>query len=355
MAHKWNNGSSLGAGVRFRFLCWGCYRGRVADVQSRHRPPFPLLLIPRLSMKKIVLRLSCFGLLQLLPVSSPAAEHSAGRIPPLVVTEPVLKDSDDPAIWVNPADPAKSLVLGTCKDEQNGGLYVFDLKGKIVKTALGMKRPNNVDLVYGLMLGGRPVDIAVMTERNSCKLRVIAVPSMQALDGGGLPVFEFEHDKERLPTGVALYKRPRDGAVFAIVGARVGPKEGYLWQYRLEDDGTGRVRATKVREFGAYSDTKEIEAIAVDNELGHVYYSDERSASGNIPPIPMRPTRIASSPCLAPMASSSIARASPFIRPGRVAATSSFRTRTGMAKGRATASGFSGARASRASPTPIRS
>jgi len=227
-------------------------------------------------MKKIILRLSCCGLLPLLPASLPAAEHAAGRIPPLVVTEPVLKDSDDPAIWVNPADPAQSLVLGTCKDEQNGGLYAFDLKGKIVKTALGMKRPNNVDLVYGLMLGGRPVDIAVMTERNSCKLRVIAVPSMQALDGGGLPVFDFEHDKERLPTGIALYKRPRDGAIFAIVGARVGPKEGYLWQYRLEDDGKGGVRATKVREFGAYSDTKEIEAIAVDNELGHVYYSDER-------------------------------------------------------------------------------
>jgi 3-phytase len=227
-------------------------------------------------MKKTVLRRACFLVLPLLSAVSCVADSPAGRIPPLVVTEPTLKDSDDPAIWVHPTDPAQSLVIGTDKDEQNGGLYAFDLKGKIVKTVLGMKRPNNVDLVYGLMLGGKPVDVAVMTERNVGKIRVVAVPSMEVIDGGGLPVFDIAHDKERLPTGIALYKRPRDGAIFAIVGAREGPKEGYLWQYRLEDDGKGQVRATKVREFGAYSGTKEIEAIAVDNELGHVYYSDER-------------------------------------------------------------------------------
>lgn len=231
-------------------------------------------------MTNATFRLVRCGLLQLLPALLLAAAPGAPpiRIAPLVVTEPVYHDSDDPAIWVNPADPAKSLVLGTCKHEENGGLYVFDLNGRILrdKTVLGLKRPNNVDLAYGFKLGGRKVDLAVMTERNVGKIRVFAVPSMEAVDGGGLPVFDFARDPERLPTGIALYTRPRDGALFAIVGARVGPKEGYLWQYRLEDDGAGRVRATKVREFGAYSDTKEIEAIAVDNELGHVYYSDER-------------------------------------------------------------------------------
>lgn len=75
--------------------------------------------------------------------------------------------------------------------------------------------------------------------------------------------------------GIALYRRPRDGAIFAIVGRKSGPAEGYLWQYRLEDDGAGRVKATKVREFGGYSGINEIEAIAVDDALGYVYYSDE--------------------------------------------------------------------------------
>jgi myo-inositol-hexaphosphate 3-phosphohydrolase len=98
---------------------------------------------------------------------------------------------------------------------------------------------------------------------------------MQAVDSGGIPVFERE--SLRAPMGIALYKRPSDGAIFAIVGRKEGPKDGsYLWQYRLQDDGSGNVQATLVRKFGAWSGDKEIEAIAVDDELGYVYYSDEQ-------------------------------------------------------------------------------
>jgi 3-phytase len=45
--------------------------------------------------------------------------------------------------------------------------------------------------------------------------------------------------------------------------------------YRLIDDGTGRLRDVFTRAFGEWSGKKEIESIAVDNELGYVYYSDE--------------------------------------------------------------------------------
>jgi 3-phytase len=77
--------------------------------------------------------------------------------------------------------------------------------------------------------------------------------------------------------GISLYRRPADGTIFAIVGRKDGPTNGtYLWQYRLEDDGSGHVRAIKVREFGLYSGKKEIESIAVDDKLGYIYYSDEQ-------------------------------------------------------------------------------
>ena len=48
----------------------------------------------------------------------------------------------------------------------------------------------------------------------------------------------------------------------------------YLWQYRLVDEG-GRVGARLVRRFGDFSGGKEIEAVAVDDALGYVYYADE--------------------------------------------------------------------------------
>lgn len=199
-------------------------------------------------------------------------------VKPLCVTEPVQSDTDDPAIWINPADSSQSLIIGTDKDK-NGGLYVFDLKGKIVKekTVKGLKRPNNVDVAYGLILGGKRLDIAVVTERMTHKLRVFSLPDMQPVDNGGISVFEGETgNMYRDLMGIALYTDPQ-GQIYAIAGRKTGPKDGsYLWQYLLEDDGTGKLKATLKRKFGKYSGRKEIESIAVDNKLGYIYYSDEQ-------------------------------------------------------------------------------
>lgn len=197
---------------------------------------------------------------------------------PLYVTEPVEFDTDDPAIWVNPVDPAQSLIIGTDKDV-NGGLYVYDLQGKIIKdkTIKNLKRPNNVDVAYGLNLGGKAVDIAVVAERFTHKLRIFSLPDMQAIDNGGIPVFVGETGTEfRDLMGIALYTS-QEGKIYAIAGRKNGPTDGtYLWQYLLEDDGSGNVKASLVRKFGKYSGKKEIEAIAVDNEMGYIYYSDEQ-------------------------------------------------------------------------------
>ncbi|MBC6612107.1 phytase [Hymenobacter sp. BT507] len=191
-----------------------------------------------------------------------------------LISDPVRYDTDDPAIWINPKDPAQSLIIGTDKNS-DGALYVFDLQGKEVpgRTVHGLRRPNNVDVAYGLPLGGQPTDLAVTTEREQQRLRIFRLPDMQPVDNGGLPVFTGE--AQNLPMGIALYTRPSDKAMFAIVGRKDGPTTGYLWQYRLEDDSTGHVKMTLVRKFGTYSGRKEIESIAVDNELGYVYYSDE--------------------------------------------------------------------------------
>lgn len=47
-----------------------------------------------------------------------------------------------------------------------------------------------------------------------------------------------------------------------------------MYQYALKADSTG-VKSTLVRKFGSFSLRKEIEAIAIDDEQGFVYYSDE--------------------------------------------------------------------------------
>lgn len=201
--------------------------------------------------------------------------ESNNKLVPVIVTEQTKHDTDDPAIWINPTDPTQSLIIGTDKNE-DGALYVYTLDGKIdeQKTVRGLKRPNNVDVEYGLILRDQSTDIAVTTERFENRLRIYRLPDMKEIDNGGIDVFVGED--LRAPMGIALYKRPSDNAIFAIVGRKEGPTDGtYLWQYQLQDDGNGNVKGLKVREFGNWSGIKEIEAIAVDDALGYVYYADE--------------------------------------------------------------------------------
>ncbi len=200
---------------------------------------------------------------------------------PVAATDKVGEDPDDPAIWVNLYDPERSLILGTDKTAApHGGLYVFGLDGKLRHRITGLDRPNNVDVEYGLMAGEQRIDIAVLTERYKRQLRVFRIePDGSGISdisaGGGLPVFQGEQGEQAAPMGIALYRRPRDGAIFAIVSRKTGPRDGYLWQYRLETDSTGKVKATKVREFGRFSGQGEIEAVAVDDALSYLYYADE--------------------------------------------------------------------------------
>lgn len=212
-----------------------------------------------------------FGLL----IGGCGGPSSEGVVAPVVVTEKVPHDSDDPAIWINPLDSTDVLILGTDKGGRiaEGGLYAFNLEGKVVKSITPLQRPNNVDVGYVTPPDGRPTGLAVCTERDLHQLRVFRLPDLSPLDNGGIPLFDGETQRD--PMGVALYTDPNTGTMYAIVGRKDGPKTGYLWQYELVMDSTGLFTAKLARRFGTFSGKKEIESIAVDNELGYVYYSDE--------------------------------------------------------------------------------
>lgn len=223
-------------------------------------------------MQKTILCLGLFAALSSC-TSSKLASVLPGALKPTVVTQATPHDTDDPAIWINPEDATRSLVVGTDKDS-DGGLYLYNLEGKIIKKSEPLKRPNNVDIAYGFKLGNRNIDIAITTERETNKIRIFSLPDLKAIDNGGIPVFEGE--TERDPMGVSIYTRPADKAIFVVVGRKTGPSGSYLWQYELEEAGAA-ITARVVRKFGNFSAKKEIEAIAVDDELGFIYYSDEQA------------------------------------------------------------------------------
>lgn len=192
---------------------------------------------------------------------------------PYIATDQVPDDPDDPAIWVHPKDPTKSLIVATNKVEKPGGaLVVFDLEGKIIQSIGNLDRPNNVDIEQRVMLGGETLDIAVVTERQARAVRIYAIdPNSRALsEKAVVPVFEGEQGDHAAPMGIGVYRR-MDGTTFVIVGRKSGPAEGYFWQYRLVPG----PRLELVRKFGAFSGSGEIEAVVVDDALGYVYYADE--------------------------------------------------------------------------------
>jgi 3-phytase len=200
---------------------------------------------------------------------------SEEQVVPVIVTDKTPNDTDDPAIWYNSINPEKSLILGTDKGDSTGGIFVFNLEGKL-DTTLSIKnleRPNNIDIEYGFQYMGKSIDIAVFTERGKDMIRVISLPDCQFIDGGGIPV--FEDDSLRSPMGVALYK-DQQNQVFAFVGRKTGPVEGYLYQYLLPT-ADSFVTGKKNRTLGKFSGKKEIESIVVDDELGYVYCSDENT------------------------------------------------------------------------------
>ena len=217
------------------------------------------------------------------PPPSPSALSQAIEIESEYGTAQLSNDPDDPAIWVHPKDPSRSLILGTMKVASPAGAIVaFGMDGQIRQVITGIDRPNNIDVEYGMPLGGRATDIAVATERLSRQLRVFRIDPAEGrlVDLGGIPILEGQAGEAGAPMGIGLYRRGRDGAIFAIVAPKEGPRDGYLWQYRLFDAGGGRVGATFVRRFGTFSaatvrEENEIEAVAVDDALGFVYYADE--------------------------------------------------------------------------------
>lgn len=76
----------------------------------------------------MILRTALAFLLTILTLPAEESEPSGpvAEIKPRVTTEKSLKDTDDPAIWINRQDPSQSLVIGTDKNV-DGALYVYDL------------------------------------------------------------------------------------------------------------------------------------------------------------------------------------------------------------------------------------
>lgn len=183
---------------------------------------------------------------------------------PVAETAPVEHDgdaADDPAIWVDPADPARSLIIGT---DKQAGLYVYDLSGKPVQF-LPDGRMNNVDLRDGFRLGGRTVSLVAASNRTDDTIAIYAVdPETRRLvsvsDG---PQATGLAD----PYGLCMY-RNRRGRTYVFVN----DTDGRMRQWELTAGKADKVSARLVREFKFAT---QVEGCVADDAAGALYVAEE--------------------------------------------------------------------------------
>lgn len=170
--------------------------------------------------------------------------------------------ADDPAIWVNPHDPASSLVIG---NDKAGALETYNLDGSLqqrVTTSTAFW--GNVDVRQQVTLGVRTLDVVAAYNAG---LRLFSVdPATRLLhqitDGGG-------SIQTNGGEGLCLYESPQTGELSAFVIKR----SGLLRQYSIQDDdGDGLLEATQVRQFAVGS---EAEGCVTDDVTGSLYVSEE--------------------------------------------------------------------------------
>jgi len=194
------------------------------------------------------------------------------------------RDLDDPAIYLNATDPAKSFVITTEKD---AGFTSYDLNGTEIESSPDAAiRYNNVDLIYGFELDGTAVDLAVFSDRENDTLAVyridaatqtlVDVTSAELLDSA-FTIFG-EDDGEATAYGLATYKSIKDGKSYAYVTQADGAQ---VAQLELIDNGDGTVTAEVVRTIllpvpaGDDAEDYQSEGIVVDQETGRLYVVPE--------------------------------------------------------------------------------
>lgn len=196
--------------------------------------------------------------------ASPELEARAGEAklmaqPTVVCCDKAARDQDDMCLWVHPRDRSLSTIIAS--DKAAGKVLVYDLAGKCIQT-VASKQPGNIDLRYGVSVGGKAVDVVALNERQADRIHVYAV------DPNTRQIGRIDDGEIAAPGnyGGALYHSRKTGRLhfFSACGDR-------MEQIEIRDDGKGKLAGRKVRSWK----TSVCEGVAGDDERGTVYVGEE--------------------------------------------------------------------------------
>lgn len=221
-----------------------------------------LLALPGCSPEQVI-RCALTDLLASEPGPQPADTRTVAAAAETVPVADPCDAADDPAVWVNEADPEASLIVATNKVR---GFVVYGLDGAVVSTS-DVGRVNNVDLRDGIDVGGQPTIVVAATNRTTETIDVLALDP----DTGGLsPLLDtpIRPDFGEEPYGICLYRPPASGELHVFAN----DLDGAVEQWRLDGDGGSGLTGTRVRSWAVGSQT---EGCVADDANGWLFIGEE--------------------------------------------------------------------------------
>lgn len=181
--------------------------------------------------------------------------------------------ADDPAFWLNPEDPSKSLIIATNKQ---GGLMAYNLEGKQLQY-LNEGKPNNIDLRSDIIdHNGNSITVAAASNRD---LNTITLYQIREATAEQSPILklaalgyavhsesaELQSDVDEV-YGLCMYQAA-NGTPYVFVNG----KNGQIEQWRLTPEASG-IRGEKVRTLSVETQP---EGCVVDDATATLYLGEE--------------------------------------------------------------------------------
>ena len=191
--------------------------------------------------------------------AEPRAVHPVAETDP---TESINDAADDPAIWVHPTDPSRSLVLGSDKD---AGVGVYTLSGdRIAFHTVGSI--NNIDTAI-VNPTGKPTHIVAGTAVDENAVFVWAIDpasrTLTRIDNGGIP--------STLPDVYGFALTTLNNRTLALTTSKAGLLE--VTEIDLQDSGkAGAVRGTHIATIPVGG---QLEGVVADPASHAIYVGEE--------------------------------------------------------------------------------
>lgn len=185
-----------------------------------------------------------------------------------VETEPTMHgknvdSADDPAIWINRANPANSFIIGT---DKKGGLAIYDLAGRLVNY-YPTGDMNNCDLRYGFELNDTTVDILAASNRTHQSISLFSIAENGELDSIHSRMIKSQMADEVY--GLCMYQDLETGGIYVFLNSKSGEVE----QYELLPV-SNKVDAKLVRSFSV---GMQAEGMVADDAARTLYIGKERA------------------------------------------------------------------------------